>query len=234
MFLWDMEKLVEELKTERISKWKSRFFIFLSPFIHLSSIIIFTTLILGHQLVEYSFKEHLPEMDKDIAFYNKWAWSIVGTTIIIWFIGVSICYWINKKGDGKKFWQRMSILGFSVNFHITAYILIILGILALLSYLGIMQHFAWFHKSIWPDAQTIKQATTQRSLMTSMFRSAGAVVFLPLVPGKFKLFLINLRQIILFLYPVISLLPPLLTLLHYTLVARLLKKIFICKIECEL
>jgi hypothetical protein len=234
MFLWDMNKLVEELKTERISKWKSRFFIFLSPLIHISSIIMFTTLILGHQLIEYSFKPHLAEMDKDIAFYNNWAWVIVGVTVLISLLGVTICYWINRKNDGRKFWQRMSILGFSVNFHITVYALIILGLLGLLSYLGVMHKISWFQKSIWPDADLIKQATTRRSLMTGMFRSSGSAIFLPLVPGKIKLFLTNLRQLILMLYPVISLLPPLLSILHYTLVGRLLWKMSIKNTQCEL
>lgn len=234
MFLWDMNKLVEELKTERISKWKSRFFIFLSPLIHISSIIIFTTLILGHQLVEYSFKPHLAEMDKDIAFYNNWAWVIVIATVLISLIGVTVCYWINKKNDGKKFWPRMSILGFSVNFHITVYALIVLAVLGLLSYLGVMYKISWFQKSIWPDADLIKQATTRRELMTGMFRSSGSAVFLPLVPGKIKFFLTNLRQVILMLYPVISLLPPLLSILHYALVGRLLWKMSIKNTQCEL
>ncbi len=234
MFLWNMNKLVEELKTERISAWKVRFFVFFSPFIHLSSIIIFTTLILGHQLIEYSFKEHLLEMDKDIAFYNNWAWLIISSTVFFALVGTAICYWINRNGDNKKFWQRMSILGFSVNFHITVYALIILAIIGTLSYLGVMQNIALFKISIWPDADAIKNATTQRSLVTSMFRSAGSMIFLPLVPGKIKLFLTNLRSIILYAYPVFSSLPPLLTILHYTLVARLLKKMFVKNTQCEL
>ncbi len=235
MFLWDMNKLTEELKNERISRRKSYFFIFLSPLIHLSSIIIFSMLILGHQLVEYQFKQLLTEMDKDIAFYNTWAWLIVAITIAVSCIGIYTCYWINTyKGDGKKFWQRMSILGFSVNFHITAYAFIALAILGLFSYFGIMQKISYFQTTIWPDINVIKTAANKREVVTNAFRARGAIVFLPFVPGKFKLFLTDLRQIILWLYPIISTLPPLLTFLHYFLVARLLKKMTIKNTSCEI
>lgn len=224
MFLWDMNNLVEELKTERISKWKSRFFIFLSPFIHISSLIIFSTLIISHRLVEYSFKDYLTTFDTNMTFYNNWAWTVIGATLLAWFIGVAWCYTINQKTDRKKFWQRLSILGFSVNFHITVYACIVLGTLGIFSYLGIMNKISIFMHSIWPETDRITAVTCKRDVISNIFRTTGSVMFLPFVPNKIELFLKNLREVILWAYPIISLLPPLLTMLHYILVARLLQK----------
>lgn len=224
MFLWDMDKLVEELKTERIARWKTRLFIFVSPIIHLSNLIILTTLVLGHQIIEYAFKEQLIKQDTRIDFYNRWAWTVVGATLFVWVLGVLFCYWINKKNDNKKFWQRLSILGFSVNFHITVYALIVLAGLGVLSYFGIMQKITSLIESIFPETDKIKNVTSHRDVISNMFRTTGSLIFLPLVPGKINVFLTNLRQVLLQLYPVISTLPPLLTMLHYVLVCRLLQK----------
>ena len=224
MYLWDMEKLVIELKTEQVPRWKTFLFIIITPIIHLSNLILFTTLLLGHQLLEYSFQDHLNEQDMYTVFYNEWAGAIGIMTLLMTLIGILICYRTNNKGDGKYFLQRLSILGFSVNFHITIYGLIGFGLLTLGGYLGVMKHIDMFKETIWPDDAAIKLATTHRELMSSMFRTTGSVIFPPLIPGKINEFLTTLRATLLFTYPVISLFPPILTLVHYKIVNRLLRK----------
>ena len=245
MYLWNIDKLVTQLKNNTIPKWKVRFFYCVSPLLSICNTIFFSTLLLSHHFISNFFAHFLEGQDVQMGFYNKIA-LVTGTlTTVITFIGMYLCYRTNQKGDGKRFSERMACLSFPINFHLTVYVLALISAITIFGYLVLHGKIVLFKKQIFSLSKTgstigqavkealkdtpiksiIPQVKKSTNFLGAIFKAPVTILRLPTIPGQINSFLKTLRATILVAYPVISLLPPTLSLCHYLVVRRMLKKI---------
>jgi uncharacterized membrane protein YhdT len=241
VYLWDIQALVRDLRTNTVPTWQIRLYYILSPLLSLLNGLFFALLLFGHQLVEYSFQGWLKKQHPDINFYNYWAWGLTLLTVLSAVLGFYLCYRANQKGDGKNFWQRMACLSFPINFHITIYTIAGLGILGFVAYFFFQAKIMAFKQSVWPSDETVKavvdtvagnnpvadvavKATKKGpGILSTLLKSPISVITAPLIPMRIKGFLKNMRAIALMSYPVLSLLPAVLSFLHYMLIRKMIK-----------
>lgn len=242
MYFWNVNKTVNALKSGSISTPETRLYFFLSPLLSIFNGILFGTLFFSHQIVEYSFQDWLKKQHPHIPFYDYWALGLTFLTVIITGFGILLCYKINKKGDNKNFWQRMAYLSFPINFHITFYTLVILTIGGFFGYLFLQTKIALFKENLWPSDQTVNtflektinknpfvnvtvKAVKSNNSISKVFQGPISFFALPLIPLRIKLFAQDLRTLILMYYPFLSVIPCFLTLLHYSMLYRVIKRI---------
>lgn len=226
IYLWDIRGLAHRIRHGKLSKKEVAIYCFLSPFLSISSGIFFGFLLFSHQVVEYSFRGWLGESHPYMHFYNIWSVSMSILTIIISFGGIYLCYRANKKGDGKNFWQRMACLSFPINFHIIVYTLACLSIAGIVFYFSIQDTLTNFQASIWPSAtQEISGPGGVVVQSAGWFARSVAFIKLPLAPLKLTPLLDDIRNMIMLGYPVLSFVPPLLSLSHYLIVRRMIKRV---------
>lgn len=203
IYLWDIPDLVKDLRNNAIPEWEVGWYFLLSPILSILNGLFFGVLLFGHHIVEYSFQGWLKKPHPAIEFYNCWGASFATLTVFVAFFGIYLCYRANRQGDNKDFWQRMACLSFPVNIHITVYAI---------ATLAITGFFAYFF--------------FQGKIMAFQQKLSGApVIATPFLPGKINRFLKNMRALILMSYPVLALLPAILSCIHYGLVRNLIKQV---------
>ena len=243
MYLWDFHDLVENLKNDNIPLWKVRIYYILSPLFSILNGLFFGSLLISHHIVEYYFQSRLPRQHADIQFYNYWALTIAFLTVIIAFGGIYLCYRTNRQGDNKNFWQRMACLSFPINFNLTVYAIAFLSVVVFLFYLLLQSKITTFTNSLWSIDETINtalQKTTGNNplvnvtiqeikkkpgILGTILKAPIALAAAPFIPMRIKRFITELRAIILMGYPALSLIPPLLSLIHYLILRRMIKKV---------
>ena len=226
IYLWDIRGLAHRIKHGKLSQKEVALYCFLSPFLSISSGIFFGFLLFSHQIVEYSFRGWLGESHPYTHFYNIWSLSMSALTIIISFSGIYLCYRANKKGDGKNFWKRMACLSFPINFHIIVYTLACLSIAGIILYFALQDTLTSFQASIWPAESTEVSGPGQAVVQSvGWFAKSVAFVKLPLAPLKLVPLFDDIRGMIMLGYPVLSFVPPLLSLSHYLIVRRMIKRV---------
>ena len=226
IYLWDIRGLAHRIRHGKLSKKEVAIYCFLSPFLSISSGIFFGFLLFSHQVIEYSFRGWLGESHPYTHFYNIWSVGMSVLTIIISFSGIYLCYRANKKGDGKNFWQRMACLSFPINFHIIVYTLACLSIAGIVLYFALQDTLTNFQASIWPSAtQEISGPGGVIVQSAGWFARSVAFIKLPLAPLKLTPLLDDIRNMIMLGYPVLSFVPPLLSLSHYLIVRRMIKRV---------
>ena len=147
-------------------------------------------------------------------------------TMIISFSGIYLCYRANKSGDGKNFWKRMACLSFPINFHIIVYTLATLSIAGIVLYFALQDTITAFQATIWPSgAETVTETGEFVTQNAGWFAKSAALVKLPLAPFRLAPLLNDIRSMIMLGYPVLSFVPPLLSLSHYLIVRRMIKKV---------
>lgn len=241
MHLWDLSSIVKNLKNDTVPESEIRLYYALSPLLSLANGAFFGALLFGHHIVEYSFHGWLKHPHPNIDLYNLWAFGLSVLTVVIAALGMYLCYRTNQKGDGKNFWQRMAYLSFPINFHITFYSLIGLGICALFGYFFLQNKIAAFRHSVWPSQEalsavikevtknnpfgqvTVKNTSQNASVWATLLKAPSFILWAPLIPMKIKAFTQDLRAMILMAYPLLSILPIFLSLLHYMIVRRMIK-----------
>lgn len=243
MYLWDIQALVQDLRNNTVPPLQVKFYFVLSPLLSAFNGLFFATLLFGHHLVEYSFQGWLKKQHPDINFYDYWAWALTAITVFIAFLGMYLCYRANKKGDGKDFWKRMACLSFPINFHITVYTIACLGFISFIAYFFFQAKITAFKESVWPVQETVKavvnKVTENNSiadvtiktakkgpgLLSAFVKAPISILMAPLIPLRIKGFLKDMRAMALMSYPVLSLLPPVLSLLHYILIRKMIKEV---------
>lgn len=226
IYLWDIRGLAHKIRQGKLSKKEVALYCFLSPFLSISSGIFFGFLLFSHQVIEYSFRGWLGESHPYTHFYNIWSLSMSALTIIISFSGIYLCYRANKSGDGKNFWKRMACLSFPINFHIIVYTLASLSIAGIILYFALQETLTSFQASIWPsETETISAAGKPIIQTVGWFARSMAFVKLPLAPLKLTPLFDDIRSMIMMGYPILSFVPPLLSLSHYLIVRRMIKKV---------
>ncbi len=226
IYLWDIRGLAHKIRHGKLSPKEVALYCFLSPFLSISSGIFFGFLLFSHQVVEYSFRGWLGESHPYTHFYNIWSMSMSVLTVIISFSGIYLCYRANKQGDGKNFWRRMACLSFPINFHIIIYTLACLSLAGIVFYFALQSTLASFQASIWPsETQTISKTGEVVAQSIGWFARSMAFVKLPLAPLKLAPLFDDIRSMIMLGYPVLSFVPPLLSLSHYLIVRRMIKKV---------
>lgn len=229
MYLWDIRGLALKIRHHKISPHHKALYCFLSPLLSISSGIFFGVLLFSHQVVEYSFKNWLPIDHPYTAYYNYWSLTMTIATMIISFGGIYLCYRANKQGDGKDFWTRMACLSFPINFHIIVYTLATLCITGIVIYFALNERITLLQESIWPSTPATTEASTLNtptgSFLTGWFRTPLAFIKLPFAPLKIKPLLNDIRAMVMLGYPALSVIPPLLSLTHYLIVRRMIKKV---------
>jgi hypothetical protein len=226
IYLWDIRGLAHKIRQGKLSQKEVALYCFLSPFLSISSGIFFGFLLFSHQVIEYSFRGWLGESHPYTHFYNIWSATMSLLTITISFGGMYLCYRANKSGDGKNFWKRMACLSFPINFHIIVYTLASLSIAGIIFYFALQDTLASFQASIWPsETQTISDAGQPIIQTVGWFAKSLAFVKLPMAPLKLVPLFDDIRSLIMLGYPVLSFVPPLLSLSHYLIVRRMIKKV---------
>ncbi len=226
MYLWDIRGLAGKVRNKKISAKQTALYCFLSPLLSISSGLFFGVLLVSHQAIEYSLKNWLPTDHPYTHYYNYWSLLMSLLTITISFTGIYLCYRANKKGDGKDFWTRMACLSFPINFHIIIYTLATLSIVAIVMYIALQQRIFVLQESIWPSAPTTTPTAPEPHwLFGDSLRAPLAFIKLPLAPLKIKVLFHDIRAMIMIGYPALSLIPPLLSLTHYLILLRMIKKV---------
>lgn len=242
MYFWDIQNIVTKLKNNTLSAQETRAYFILSPLLSIFNGLLFGALFFSHQIVEYSFQDWLKKQHPHIPFYDYWAVALTFITIIITFLGMALCYRVNKKGDNKNFWQRMACLSFPINFHITFYTLLALLIGGILGYFFLETKIALFKESLWPSDDTVNtlmqktinknpfievkiKSTKAKGIINAVLQGPALLLSGPLIPLRIKLFVQDLRALILMYYPFLSLIPCFLSFLHYSMLYRMIKKV---------
>ncbi len=226
IYLWDIRGLAHRIRYGKLSKKEVALYCFLSPFLSISSGLFFGFLLFSHQVIEYSFRGWLGESHPYTHYYNLWSISMSILTMIISFSGIYLCYRANKRGDGKNFWKRMACLSFPINFHIIVYTLASLSIGGIILYFALQETLTDFQASIWPPEGLEVLDPGQTAVQSvGWFAKSVAFVKLPLAPLKLVPLLDDIRGMIMLGYPVLSFVPPLLSLSHYLIVRRMIKKV---------
>ena len=202
IYLWDIPDLITDLKNDTVPLWKIRVYCFLSPLMSILNGFFFGVLLAGHHIIEYSFKGWLKKPHPSIQFYNYWGTFLAGLTVFIAFFGIYLCYRANNKGDGKNFWSRMACLSFPINFNITMYTIALLGTVGFIAYFFFQTKITAFQQKL----------------------TGTPLIAVPFVPGKINKFTSKMRALMLIGYPLLSLLPALLSFIHYAVVRSLIKK----------
>jgi len=246
MYLWNINKLVEQLRTDTLPEKEVYFFYFLSPLLSIGNTVFFSFLLLSHHMVGNLFAHFLTHHDANMIIYN-WLGFVTGTlTTLITLIGFYVCYRTNQQGDGRDFSKRMACLSFPINFHLTVYVLALIGLGTILGYLIIHGKITLFKEQVFSLSKTdstIGQALQQAlqdtpakqfvpavakkspSFLKMLLKTPTTILSLPSIPGKINSFLVTLRATALLAYPLLACLPPALSLCHYLLIRRMLRKI---------
>jgi uncharacterized membrane protein YhdT len=242
MYLWDISDLIEDLKKNRVPEYQIKMYYFMSPLLSIANGLFFTALLFGHHVVDYSFRDMIKGSHPHMTFYNYWAIILTALTCFIAVIGMYFCYRANKSGDNKNFWQRMACLSFPINFHIIIYTMAALGILGIFGYFLFQGKIAAFKENIWPVEKTVNKAleiATSRNplgkivletkkhkgVIGATLASPIKVLAAPLIPFKVKAFIKDLRAMTLMAYPYLSVLPVILSALHYILLRNMIKQV---------
>jgi hypothetical protein len=245
MYLWNIDRLVTKLKNNTLPKWQTNTFYIISPLLSICNALFFSTMLLSHHFVSNFFAHFLQGQHEQMDFYNRIA-LVTGTlTMMITFLGIYLCYRTNQKGDGKRFSERMASLSFPINFHLTVYVFALLSIVTIAGYLIIHGKVVLFKSQIMSLSksdstigQAVKEALKDSSLkaviphvkkstsfLGTIFKAPVTILRLPTIPGQINSFLRSLRATILIAYPIVSLFPPALSLCHYLVIRRMLKRI---------
>ena len=224
IYLWDIRGLAHKIRYGKINPTEVTIYCFLSPLLSISSGLFFGFLLFSHQVIEYSFRGWLGENHPYMTYYNIWSIAMSIATITISFTGIYLCYRANKQGDGKDFWKRMACLSFPINFHIIIYSLATLSLAGIVLYFALQNTLASFQQSIWPTP-TAAPAGEVVAQSVGWFARSMAFLKLPLAPLKIAPLLDEIRGMIMLGYPVLSFVPPLLSLSHYLIVRRMIRKV---------
>lgn len=225
IYLWDIRGLAHKIRYGKLSATEVTVYCFLSPLLSISSGLFFGFLLFSHQIIEYSFRGWLGENHPYMTYYNMWSIAMSIATIIISFTGIYLCYLANKKGDGKDFWKRMACLSFPINFHIIVYSLATLSLAGIVLYFALQNTFASFQQSIWPTPTATAPAGEVVTQSVGWIARSMAFLKLPLAPLKVAPLLDEIRGMIMLGYPILSFVPPLLSLSHYLIVRRMIGKV---------
>lgn len=226
IYLWDIRGLAHKIRYGKLSKTEVTVYCFLSPLLSISSGLFFGFLLFSHQIIEHSFRGWLGENHPYMHYYNIWSIAMSILTITISFTGIYLCYRANKQGDGKNFWKRMACLSFPINFHIIVYSLAILSVAGIVLCFALQNTLESFQQSIWPTPPS-KGSEVGEVIAQSVgwFARSMAFLKLPLAPFKIAPLLDEIRSLIMLGYPALSFVPPLLSLSHYLIVRRMIRKV---------
>jgi hypothetical protein len=241
MYLWNIDRLIENLRKNTISKKAKTVFYIFSPLVSIFNSFFFGALLCSHQVISNFFAHFLEQAHPQLSLYNMLALVSAVTTTLITFGGFYLCYQTNKAGDGKKFSERMACLSFPINFHLTVYVLAFLAIMTLIGYMILHGKIILFKNQILslskqdPSIGQALQNSTLQSAVKIASRSKGffdkvldapiTILKLSAIPGKINTFLKTARASILVWYPLLCLLPPTLSLCHYLVLRRMIRKV---------
>ena len=246
MYIWNIDKLVKDLKDEKLPARTVKLFSVLSPVLSIFNAILFSIILLTHQIISQIFANFLFKDDPYLVYYNKIGWFMGILATCFTFYGFYLCYKTNQKGDGKNFFKRLTCLSFPIYFQLTLFTLSLIMIFMCLGFLFFQFKIAYFKYMILLKSKTdvtiaeqIKSVVegsplesligkvpqNKRNFFKVIFGAPAAIARIPLLPGKISQFLNDLRSNLLSVYPFLTLLPPALALSHYLVVRRKLRKV---------
>lgn len=245
MYLWNLDRLITHLKNNTLPSWQVSVFYVISPLLSICNALFFSSLLLSHHFIGNFFAHFLAKNDPNMGFYNIIALTASTLTLAITFIGMYLCYQTNKNGDNKDFRTRMACLSFPINFHLTVYVFALLGWVTIVGYLIIHGKIVLFKKQVTELSHSkgtigqavqaalndkgmqalIPRAKKASSFLGAIFKAPKTLLNLPFIPGQINSFLKSLRATILMVYPVIAFLPPVLSLCHYLVVRKMLRRV---------
>lgn len=237
MYWWSIEKLAQNLARDRYVQSDSVLFWLLNILLTICQSIVYTTLLFSFLIIEYHFKDWLPNQHANIATYHKAAWIISALNTVLMVLGIAWCYYRHKKNKGIKFWQRFSALNSSIGFHVLLYsialLFISISILYVLVHIRIetfkgtiinTESITDFFKRLFTSPFGIKSFTatseTSKGFFGNLTSLPWTIASLPFIPGRIAAFLQELRVYVMQFYPLFAILPTVLLLIQYYLVQR--------------
>lgn len=246
MYLWNIDKLIEDLKNNTLSKKKLLLFKIASPLLSIFNAFFFSILLLAHHMIASFFTDFLSQKDPFFIFYNRLGWAMGTLATCLTLFGFYACYKKNKQGDGKNFFERIACLSFSVYFHLTLYACAFILLVACSGFIIIqikMMHFKYLiflkSKTNINIAQTLhciikdspleylfgKIPSHKKNALLAICAAPSMLAKIPFIYQNVTLFLADLRSSLLMLYPLLTIIPPLLSLAHYVIVRKMLHRI---------
>ncbi len=220
MHLWDKYILLIKLKNNTLGSSHMYFSALFGPLLTIIISSVFMILLYFYQFVE-TFFEDLMQVGQNPLLLHCHTFFIImsGLTTFITIVGFSWCYIVNRKGDAKDFFIRISCLSLWINIHMLIFLL------ALCSILGIFGLFVLYKKVIFFHSQL--QKTGVATAIVPFFIKS---ILAPLVglqtsslPPIVVRFFENTRTSLLFAYFIIGSLPAILSFIYYYSLARMLK-----------
>jgi hypothetical protein len=245
MYLWNINKLVNDLKNNKLSTRYIRLFSALTPLLSIFNAIFFGVILISHQIISQVFAYFISTPDPNFIFYNNLGWFMGTVATCFTFVGFYLCYRTNQQGDGKNFFTRMACLSFPIYFNLTLYIIAILTIIVFFSFSFFLVKVLYFKYKLFtqikasaslgeslqlalkdtPISNIIGQVSKKSGFLKAVFSTPGIILKIPLIPGKVSAFAKELRSSLFSIYPLLTLLPPALTLTHCLVVRRMLRKV---------
>ena len=245
MYLWNIDKLIKDLKNDKLPPKNIRLYSILSPLLSIFNAIFFGVVLVIHQIIANIFKHFLSAPDPYITFYSKLGWFMGTFATCLTFLGFYLCYRTNKQGDGKDFFKRLACLSFPIYFHLTVYILAFITLILFFGFAFFQTKLLYFKYQLFLQSKSdstiadvihlalkdslfeslLIKTAKKSSFLRTIFSAPIALIRIPLIPGKITAFLIEIRSNLLTIYPFLTILPPALAMTHYLVVRRMLRKV---------
>ena len=128
MYFWNYHALAKDFK-EHVITSRDKFKYLLSIMIYVPTGLMGSNWIPGIYRLIYSTTNKIlafkaPQVPP-LRIFNDYNFITNLATISIIFFGLLICYWTNRRGDGKNFIERFMCLSIPVSVRISTYVLII-------------------------------------------------------------------------------------------------------------
>jgi len=134
MYLWNRDKLLEDLKQDATHKG-FRLYTFMGPALGLVIVTMWTLLLVSHLFLAHVFKHFIAGSDVYVKLYTTLGILAALGTILINIATLYECYAVNKKGDGKNFCRRMACINTFINTHMILYTFAIAGALVIAGFI---------------------------------------------------------------------------------------------------
>ncbi len=220
MHLWDKRVLLDKIKSDSLSKVQVYFAVFFSPLLAIFMSGLFMLLLYFYKFVEIFF-EDLIDTASEPLLNHCYTFFIIASalTSTITIIGFLWCYVINRKGDAKHFFMRMSCLNTWISIHM---LICLFAFCAILGFFGL---FVLYKKVIIFHAQLQKKGVVSAIVPFFVKSILAPLVGLQVakMPPLVVKFFHTTREALFLAYFCIGALPPILSFVYYYSLARMFK-----------
>jgi len=243
MYLWNVDRLIEDVKKEQVSSLAQGVYFIVDPLLTVLSIVLFSVVLILYKVVAGEFSRLLPQPDTNMGIYNNVVLGLGILTTAITVLGLVYCYIVNKRGDGKAFFNRLSSLGCVFNMHIILYLcfLLVAVTAALYFYVKIKIH-GFTHNLVPAEGSTLldlahnlargtsleaatEKASQSSGFLASLLTTPVQALALPLIPAKALEIAQAIRSIVLAWMLFLAVAVPCLNFYYYKMLAHAFRRV---------